>query len=146
MEITINSNILIGSIIAIIVIVFSLIGLFCDEDEKLLTHMGYFTCFFFGTSALALVLFGNSVLYSENTVFLTEIPNTHEYYIYHQGDEQSSLQYMEGNKLITDKVNDLEIIYDAKDEPYMEIEEGKSIINQTIEKNVTIHMTIEGNE
>lgn len=146
MEITINSNILIGSIIAIIVIVFSLIGLFCDEDEKLLTHMGYFVCFFFGTSALALVLFGNSVLYSENTVFLTEIPNTHEYYIYHQGDEQSSLQYMEGNKLITDKVNDLEIIYDAKDEPYMEIEEGKSIINQTIEKNVTIHMTIEGNE
>ena len=143
MEITINSNILIGSIIAIIVIVFSLIGLFCDEDEKLLTHMGYFAC---GTSALALVLFGNSVLYSENTVFLTEIPNTHEYYIYHQGDEQSSLQYMEGNKLITDKVNDLEIIYDAKDEPYMEIEEGKSIINQTIEKNVTIHMTIEGNE
>ena len=53
---------------------------------------------------------------------------------------------MEGNKLITDKVNDLEIIYDAKDEPYMEIEEGKSIINQTIEKNVTIHMTVEGNE
>lgn len=146
MEITINSNILIGSIIAIIVIVFSLIGLFCDEDEKLLTHMGYFVCFFFGTSALALVLFGNSVSYSENTVFLTEIPNTHEYYIYHQGDEQSSLQYMAGNKLITDKVNDLEIIYDAKDEPYMEIEEGKSIINQTIEKNVTIHMTIEGNE
>lgn len=146
MEITVNSNILFGSIIAIIVIIVSLIGLFCDEDEKLLTHMGYFACFFFGTSALALVLFGNSVLYSENTVFLTEIPNTHEYYIYHQGDEQSSLQYMEGNKLITDKVNDLEIIYDAKDEPYMEIEEGKSIINQTIEKNVTIHMTIEGNE
>ena len=146
MEITINSNILFGSIIAIIVIIVSLIGLFCDEDEKHLTHMGYFACFFFGTSALALVLFGNSVLYSENTVFLTEIPNTHEYYIYHQGDEQSSLQYMEGNKLITDKVNDLEIIYDAKDEPYMEIEEGKSIINQTIEKNVTIHMAVEGNE
>ena len=146
MEITVNSNILFGSIIAIIVIIVSLIGLFCDEDEKHLTHMGYFACFFFGTSALALVLFGNSVLYSENTVFLTEIPNTHEYYIYHQGDEQSSLQYMAGNKLITDKVNDLEIIYDAKDEPYMEIEEGKSIINQTIEKNVTIHMAVEGNE
>lgn len=146
MEITINSNILFGSIIAIIVIIVSLIGLFCDEDEKHLTHMGYFACFFFGTSALALVLFGNSVSYSENTVFLTEIPNTHEYYIYHQGDEQSSLQYMAGNKLITDKVNDLEIIYDAKDEPYMEIEEGKSIINQTIERNVTIHMAVEGNE
>ena len=146
MEITINSNILFGSIIAIIVIIVGLIGQFCDEDEKHLTHMGYFACFFFGTSALALVLFGNSVSYSENTVFLTEIPNTHEYYIYHQGDEQSSLQYMAGNKLITDKVNDLEIIYDAKDEPYMEIEEGKSIINQTIEKNVTIHMTVEGNE
>ena len=146
MEITVNSNILFGSIIAIIVIIVSQIGLFCDEDEKHLTHMGYFACFFFGTTALALVLFGNSVSYSENTVFLTEIPNTHEYYIYHQGDEQSSLQYMAGNKLITDKVNDLEIIYDAKDEPYMEIEEGKSIINQTIEKNVTIHMTIEGNE
>lgn len=146
MEITINSNILFGSIIAIIVIIVSLIGLFCDEDEKHLTHMGYFACFFFGTSALALLLFGNSVSYSENTVFLTEIPNTHEYYIYHQGDEQSSLQYMAGNKLITDKVNDLEIIYDAKDEPYMEIEEGKSIINQTIEKNVTIHMAVEGNE
>lgn len=146
MEITINSNILIGSIIAIIVVVVGLIGLFCDEDEKHLTHMGYCGCFIFGTTALALVLFGNSVSYSENTVFLTEIPNTHEYYIYHQGDEQSSLQYMAGNKLITDKVNDLEIIYDAKDEPYMEIEEGKSIINQTIEKNVTIHMAVEGNE
>lgn len=146
MEITVNSNILFGSIIAIIVIIVSLIGLFCDEDEKHLTHMGYFACFFFGTTALALVLFGNSVSYSENTVFLTEIPNTHEYYIYHQGDEQSALQYMAGNKLITDKVNDLEIIYDAKDEPYMEIEEGKNIINQTIEKNVTIHMAVEGNE
>ena len=146
MEITINSNILFGSIIAIIVIIVSLIGLFCDEDEKHLTHMGYFVCFFFGTTALALVLFGNSVSYSENTVFLTEIPNTHEYYIYHQGDEQSALQYMAGNKLITDKVNDLEIIYDAKDEPYMEIGEGKNIINQTIEKNVTIHMAVEGNE
>lgn len=46
MEITINSNILFGSIIAIIVIIVSLIGLFCDEDEKHLTHMGYFVCFF----------------------------------------------------------------------------------------------------
>ena len=48
--------------------------------------------------------------------------------------------------MISEKVDNLEIVYDSKDGPYMEIEEGKNIINQTVKKNVTIHMTVEGNE
>lgn len=140
MEITINSNVFFGTIFAVIVMVLSLIGFFLDSNEKFLTISSYGFLFAFGIIGLASIWIGNSISYSEGIVYLNPIPNSTEYCIYLKEDNGFSLQYMDGNKLLNDKVSDLEIIYDAKDKPYMEIEEGKNIINKTIEKNVIIHM------
>lgn len=145
MEITINSNILFGTIFALAIILFSFMCFFLDSNEKFLTQSSYGVFFVFGMVGLVSIWLGNSVSYSESIVYLKQIPNKTEYCIYQKDDYGFTLQYMEGNKLLNDKVNNLEIIYDAKEKPYMEIKEGKNIINKIIEKNVIIHMTNEEN-
>lgn len=135
------------SIIGIIGIIITIIGISCHKDDKKKNEVPFISKVITASGVLILIfnLLLNNFFWTYSKVNLTRIPNNTEYYICYPG-EKKYIQYMDGNSLISEKVDNLEIVYDSKDGLYMEIEEGKNIINQTVKKNVTIHMTVEGNE
>lgn len=74
------------------------------------------------------------------SVILEKLPSAYteknEYFNY----EDNVIEYFNGDKMIFVNVSNHEIIFDAKEKPYMLIEEYKNILNKTICSEVVIHL------
>lgn len=93
-----------------------------------------------GIFLLLYTILTTSLFYTNDLCYLEKIPDTSKYYIYQASEKQDNIQYLKDETLISYKINDMEIKYDAKEKPYIDIKEGRNCINQVVERDIVIHL------